>query len=120
MGNFSAAKAASYLRTEADGTQVYSASIDLTWSVVGNPHGGYLLAIILEASCQTQRNPASNTSSNPTNKKPVSHPDPAHLVAQFITSAKAGPAEVHVKVQDSGSCTMLATQLTMPGPNSRF
>jgi hypothetical protein len=106
MGTFSTARATSLSRVEQDGTHIYTGTVDIQWSVFGNPHGGYLLAMILDAACQMQRQPPPPASS--TGRKPISHPDPAHLVTQYITGAKAGSVEIHVKVSNLPSTSLLS------------
>lgn len=73
-----------------DGTLVYSANIDVEWSVFGNPHGGALLALVLNTLNHVQ------ASSKP------GHPDPAHLTAQFLKGASEGPATIEVKRVKTG------------------
>ena len=101
MGALSTARATSFLETLNDGTRIYTATIDRVWSVFGNPHGGYLLAVILDAACHSQRARAAEEAESTTatsKRKPISHPDPGHLVASYIVGARGGPAQVHVKV----------------------
>ncbi|KAM0789381.1 hypothetical protein ACM66B_000210 [Microbotryomycetes sp. NB124-2] len=87
------------IKTNGDSAN-YSASIDLDWSVFRNPHGGYLLAIILDAVSRYQQH-----------SKPF-HPDPAHLVCHFLTGAVEGEATVHIKrVRTGKSWTNLYAEL---------
>lgn len=92
MGAFKTARSTTRINSgstgdnQDDATAVYIANIDRTWSVFGNPHGGYLLAIVLDAACQLQA--------------ATSAPDPGHLTCQYLTGAKQGRAEVHLKVSN--------------------
>lgn len=61
--------------------------VDIALDCTSNPHGGYLLAVIVDALTKHQAE-----------SKPH-HPDPAHLMTQFLQGTKPGKAEIHVKVR---------------------
>ncbi|ORY87503.1 thioesterase-like superfamily-domain-containing protein [Leucosporidium creatinivorum] len=106
MAPFSQARTTELLYKRRDGTAVYRAHIDVQWSVFGNPHGGYLLAVIIDALSKHQAE---------SNLKPH-HPDPAHLMTQFLQGTKPGRAEIHVKVLRIGkSWTNLRAELYQEG-----
>lgn len=63
-----------------------------------NPHGGYLLSIIVGALSSLQQS--------------TPHPHPAHLMTSYLQGAKPGPVEVHIKVLRVGkSWTNLEARL---------
>ncbi|KAK4048195.1 hypothetical protein OIV83_004900 [Microbotryomycetes sp. JL201] len=87
------------LETGGDSAR-FAAKIDLDWSVFRKPHGGYLLAVILDATSRFQQH-----------SKPH-HPDPAHLVCHFITGTDEGEATVDIKrVRTGKSWTNLYVEL---------
>jgi hypothetical protein len=65
---------------------LFEARADIASLPYSNPHGGYLLAVLVDALSKHQAE-----------SKPH-HPDPAHLMTQFLQGTKAGKAEIHVKV----------------------
>ncbi|ORY82710.1 thioesterase-like superfamily-domain-containing protein [Protomyces lactucae-debilis] len=68
-------------------TGVYAANLLQTWCIGAVPHGGYLLAIILNAL---------ETHSKQVHAK-LDQPDPIQLGVHFIVKAQVGPARILVK-----------------------
>ncbi|KAK4057320.1 hypothetical protein OIO90_001817 [Microbotryomycetes sp. JL221] len=100
MAPFVKARETQQLPSLPDGTAVFQANIDVDWSVFSKPHGGALLAVILDATSRLQQNSQPH------------HPDPAHIMSHFLTGTLPGEAFVHIKVVRQGkSWTNLYAEL---------
>lgn len=70
----------------------YTADIDPMWTIGGNPHGGYLLAMLARAAIAEAAAPGDAPA----------HPHPLAVSAAFLTVATPGPATVAVEVLRRG------------------
>src|SRR3954449_2322002 len=75
-------KATGVSRTD-DGT--YSVELDAGWAIGGNPHGGYLMALVAKAAVDAADSPHALAVS-----------------AHFLRPPRGGPAEVRVEVVKRG------------------
>ncbi|KAM0748566.1 hypothetical protein T439DRAFT_327824 [Meredithblackwellia eburnea MCA 4105] len=92
MPSFSSAiKTLRTAQPASDGSTIYNGVVDLEWSVFGAPHGGYLLACIVNCTTDFMKEAGS---------KQV---DPAHLMSSFLRAAVKGPYEVHVRMVKKGA-----------------
>jgi acyl-coenzyme A thioesterase PaaI-like protein len=66
----------------------FTAQVDPQWTVIGNPNGGYLLAILARAAA--------------TALDDVDHPHPVAASASFLATPAVGPATVTVERMRSG------------------
>lgn len=64
-----------------DGT--YTANLDPEWTVNGNPHGGYLMALLAHAAIVADDDGG--------------HPHPLTASAVYVTAPAVGPATIHVE-----------------------
>lgn len=87
--SFSKSTETKFKFARGNGTLVYSGHVQ-TWNVFGVPHGGYLLAIVINALNSLQ-----------SNSKPF-HPDPAHLTASFLKAAQEGELEIECSIIKKG------------------
>jgi acyl-CoA thioesterase len=78
---------ATKVATGADAT-TFTAQVDPQWTVIGNPNGGYLLAILARAAA--------------TALDDVDHPHPVTASASFLAPPAVGPATVTVERMRSG------------------
>lgn len=81
--------AATAVTAVGDGT--YRAELDESYSILGKPNGGYLLAVVARAATTELVEHGTN------------HPHCVAASASFIRAPKCGPAEVRVTVQRSGT-----------------
>ncbi|KII86680.1 hypothetical protein PLICRDRAFT_143089 [Plicaturopsis crispa FD-325 SS-3] len=78
-----------YALSREDGTHVYRGQVDDEWTVGAVTHGGYALAMVLDACIKYQ---------SPTKAK-----DPIHVTAHFLSSTSAKePCEIHVRTLKTG------------------
>jgi len=84
MTVFSQATRTNFDRALPDGTRVYNGTLDPFWTVGAVPHGGYLLAVILEAVIHSQSR--------------TNQPDPIHLSAHFLLPSR--PEEYEVRIRE--------------------
>jgi acyl-coenzyme A thioesterase PaaI-like protein len=80
--------------TVAGGEGFYTAELDPMWTVGGNPHGGYLLALMARAAIAADDD--------------ASHPHPLAASAVYLSPPSVGPATVTVEVLRRGR---LASQI---------
>jgi len=88
MAPFSKASEAQYVLTREGKVTVYRGQADPLWTIGAVPHGGYVLALVVEACLRYQ-------SSTP-------HRDPVHISAHFLRATSVGPFEVHVHTIRAG------------------
>ncbi|KAI0028269.1 thioesterase-like superfamily-domain-containing protein [Vararia minispora EC-137] len=91
MAPFSEATRVRRAETREDSSTVYVGTADTEWSIGAVPHGGYVLALVLNALI------AHQTGST--------HPDPIHITAHFLRSTSPGPFSVRVKLYRVGRVT---------------
>lgn len=77
-----------YSESTGDHGKIYRGTVDPEWVVIKIPHGGYILALIVEAAMRFQ--------SSTTQK------DPIHVTAHYLRPSAAGPFEIHVCIIKSG------------------
>jgi len=68
--------------------KVYTGAVDDEWVIGAVPHGGYLLALLIEACIQSQAD---------TNQR-----DPIHVSAHFLKTTFIAPYEIHVHTLKRG------------------
>lgn len=73
------------LALQANGDGCFLADIAEGWDVRGNPHGGYLLALVTRAMSQV-----------------VTQPDPLTVSATYLAPPRFGQAQLHVRVLRAG------------------
>lgn len=98
MPSFSAAIRTTRVADE-DSAAIYVGSIDQEWSVLGKPHGGYLLACIVGAANAFQATPPPPPAPG---RVPIQHLDPAHMMSQFLRAGLPGPYTLHVRLVKAG------------------
>ncbi|KAF5373751.1 hypothetical protein D9758_000940 [Tetrapyrgos nigripes] len=79
-----------YNRTEGLDVDVYSGEVDKEWIVGSVPHGGYVLAMMLQICTQRQAKLESRL-------KTTHHPDLIHVTAHFFGPSRVASFEVHIK-----------------------
>ncbi|KAF9444333.1 hypothetical protein P691DRAFT_712009 [Macrolepiota fuliginosa MF-IS2] len=75
-------------QNSGENERVYQGLIDPEWVVVKIPHGGYILALLVDAVINFQ-------STTP-------HKDPIHVTAHFLRPSAVGNFEIRVRVLKSG------------------
>lgn len=81
---------------------VYTGVVDSEWLVGSVPHGGYVLALMVEACIQHQSGTA--------------HKDPIHVTAHFLRASSATPFEIYIRTVKSGrGFTNLTVELLQKG-----
>ena len=80
------------LAVEVAGDGHLTAQVAEGWDVRGNPHGGYLLALVAAAMGRA-----------------VTQPDPLTISASYLAPPRTGPADLHVRVLRAGRRQSTAT-----------
>jgi hypothetical protein len=76
---------------EALGDGAYRAQLDESYSILGKPNGGYLLAVIARAACAEVVG------------RGINHPHCVAASASFVRAPSCGPCDVAVTVRRSGT-----------------
>jgi len=72
----------------SNNVDIYIGQMDAEWCIRSVPNGGYVLAQIVQACIQQQRNTTT--------------PDPIHVTAHFLSATSTSSFEIHVRVQKRG------------------
>ncbi|HLT11069.1 MAG TPA: thioesterase family protein, partial [Micromonosporaceae bacterium] len=86
-----------------DGT--YTAQLDPEWTVNGNPHGGYLLAVMAHAAVIADDERA--------------HPHPLSASAVYVTPPAVGPATIEVEHLRRGRAASQVRARLVQGDDTR-
>ncbi|TFK70943.1 hypothetical protein BDN72DRAFT_887824 [Pluteus cervinus] len=70
--------------TTSNGAATFRGVIDPIWSVGAIPHGGYVLALIIEACIKHQHD--------------TPHQDPIHVTAHYLRPSSPSSFEVHIRI----------------------
>jgi acyl-coenzyme A thioesterase PaaI-like protein len=79
------------------GATTFAAQLDPQWTVIGRPHGGYLVAVLARAASAALAGPETGSRASATG-----HVDPLAVTTHFLASPVCGPASVRVTVLRAG------------------
>ncbi|THH16529.1 hypothetical protein EW146_g4124 [Bondarzewia mesenterica] len=88
MAPFNEAIMVREVMTREDGSKVYRGEHKGTFTAIRVPHGGYVMALLIEACLQYQSS--------------SSHPDPVHTAAHYLRATSVGSFKVHVRTIRTG------------------